>query len=156
MNTTQIHLALTHVPVILSFTALFLLIVSLIKKESILVKTSYWFFIIAALAAVPVFLTGESTAEAIEKLPGVFENTIESHEEMADFAFFALELTGLICIVGLLLKQQTRITRLIKLIVLIFALAVSGLMAQTAHLGGQIRHTEIAKSAQFNTPRGDD
>jgi hypothetical protein len=33
--------------------------------------------------------------------------------------------------------------RLLKVVVLLLAITSGGLMAQTAHLGGQIRHTEI-------------
>ena len=44
MNQAQIHLALTHMPVILSMTGLVILIISLIMKNTVVIKTSFYIF----------------------------------------------------------------------------------------------------------------
>lgn len=91
MNPAQLHLAMTHVPVVLSIAGFGLLAFALFRKETLLVSAAYWMLIIAAAAALPVYLTGEGTAETLEKLPGTSEKIIESHEEVAESAFIAIE-----------------------------------------------------------------
>jgi len=167
MNPVQLHLALTHVPVILSIAGFGLLAFALIKKESLLVNTAYWILIIAAVAALPVYLTGEGTAETLEKLPGISEKNIESHEEAAESALIAIELVGVLSILGLLFKGRVRLGKILRLLTLLFAFVAAAVLADAAHLGGQIRHSEIRKDAQpvtggatnpvdSNTPRKQD
>ena len=81
MNSVQIHLALTHVPVILSLTGLVMLLLSLYLKNTILIRVSYIFILVAGLMVLPVYFTGEGAEESVEKLPGVSEAVIEKHEE---------------------------------------------------------------------------
>lgn len=148
MNPVQLHLALTHVPVVLSIAGFGLLAFALIRKQTLLVSAAYWILIIAAAAALPVYLTGEGTAETLEKLPGISEKTIESHEDVAESAFIAIELVGLISILGLLFKKRVRLDRILRLLTLLFAFVAAAVLAEAAHLGGQIRHSEIRKNAQ--------
>ena len=143
MNSVQMHLALTHVPVILSFVGLLMLVTAFIIKNSTLTKTSYTLLLIAGVAAIPVFFTGEGTEEAIENLPGVSNAVIEKHEEVAKLAMIAIAAAGLVALAALLLFKWQIATRVLKIVVLLLAISSGGLMAQTAHLGGQIRHTEI-------------
>ena len=70
MNQAQIHLALTHMPVILSMTGLVILIISLIMKNTVVIKTSFYIFLIAGLFTIPVYFTGEGAEEMVEHLPG--------------------------------------------------------------------------------------
>lgn len=168
MNPVQLHLALTHLPVVLSIAGFGMLAFALIRKQPLLVSTAYWILIIAAVAALPVYLTGEGTAETLEKLPGVSENVIESHEEVAESAFIAIELVGVLSILGLIFQKRLKLGKAFRLLTLVFAFVAAAVLAEAAHLGGQIRHSEIRKNAQptgggatsageANTPRkGDD
>lgn len=143
MNASQIHLAFTHVPVILSLVGLVILVVSLIKKSDLLTKTSYYIFLFAGLFALPVYFTGESTEEIVEKLPGVSESIIEEHEELAKTAMVILVAGLVLSVAGLLLYRRASFSRVVRPLMLVVALAAAGVLLQTAHLGGQIRHTEI-------------
>lgn len=143
MNATQIHLAFTHVPVILAIVGLVILIVALIKKSDILTKTAYYMFLFAGLFAIPVFLTGEGAEEIVEKLPGVSENIVEEHEDLSKIAMAMLVGGMVISLLGLLFYSKASISKIIRPLMLIVGLAVSLVLLQTAHLGGQIRHTEI-------------
>ncbi|HYK56341.1 MAG TPA: hypothetical protein VEV15_07655 [Flavisolibacter sp.] len=143
MNASQIHLALTHVPVILSFIGLVILIVSFFKKNETLTKTAFYIFLAAGLFTIPVYLTGESSEEIVEHLPGVSENLIERHEDMAGIALVIISISAIVSLAGLVVSRLPGLAKLIKLTVLFFALGSAAVMAQTAHLGGQIRHTEI-------------
>jgi hypothetical protein len=143
MNSAQIHLALTHVPVILSLVGLAILMIALFKKSNSLIKTSYYILLFAGLCVIPVYLSGEGTEELVESLPGVSEPIIERHEDVAKLAMISVVVAGLAALTGLVLFQRSSVAKIIKAVVLLFAISSTGLMAQTAHLGGQIRHTEI-------------
>ena len=143
MNSVQMHLALTHVPVILSFVGLVMLVVALIMKNTTLTKTSYIILIIAGVAALPVFFSGEGTEEAVEHAPGVSEAIIERHEEIAKLAMISIAAAGISALIALFSSGWFVVARVFKVLVLLLAITSGGLMAQTAHLGGQIRHTEI-------------
>lgn len=54
-----------------------------------------------------------------------------------------IAITGVLSLVGLLFYKRTSFAKAARLIVLLLAVASAALMAQTAHLGGQIRHTEM-------------
>ena len=143
MNSAQVHLALTHVPVLLSIVGLTMLIIALLKKNSTLTKTSYVIILIAGVAALPVFFTGEGTAEAVEHAPGVSESVIERHEDVARLAMISIALSGVLALVALVAFGWRLAARILKPLVLMLTITSGGLMLQTAHLGGQIRHTEI-------------
>ncbi len=143
MNASQIHLALTHVPVILSFIGVVILIVSFFKKNETLTKTAFYIFLAAGLFTIPVYFTGESAEEIVEHLPGVSENLIERHEETAGIALVSISISAMVSLAGLVVSRFPGLAKLIKLTVLFFALGSAAIMAQTAHLGGQIRHSEI-------------
>ena len=143
MNSVQVHLALTHVPVILSLVGLILLIVALILKNITLIKAAYMIIIIAGIAVLPVFLSGEGTEEAVEKLPGVSDAIIERHEEVAKLAMISMVAAGVFATAAMFSFQWSFATRVLRIVILFLALSAGGLMAQTAHSGGQIRHTEI-------------
>jgi uncharacterized membrane protein len=147
MNGSQIHLALTHVPVILSFVGLVLIVVGVVIKNPTVIKTSFYVFVFAGLLSIPVFLTGEQSEEVVENMPGVSKDIISTHESFATTSFVVLLGTAAFSILGLILyRRKTWINTIIPL-VLLFSLASAGAMARTAHLGGQIRHTEIRPGA---------
>jgi len=61
MNATQIHLALNHIPVLLSITGGLILLFGLIKKNTPVIRTALILLVAAALFTLPVYLTGEGT-----------------------------------------------------------------------------------------------
>lgn len=143
MNASQIHLALTHVPVILSFIGFVILVIALARKNDIVTKTSFYIFLTAAVFALPVYFTGEGAEEIVEKFPGVSEGLIERHEQMATISLTIILICGIASLVALFLTKYLQAVKIIKYAVLLFAFGSAITMAQTAHLGGQIRHTEI-------------
>jgi uncharacterized membrane protein len=157
MNSVQLHLALTHVPVILSLAGLIMLAVAFFIKNSTLTKTSYILLFIAGLVALPVFFTGEGTEEAVEKLQGVSGTVIERHEDVAKLAMIMIAAAALTALAALLSFRWQTASRIFKVAVLLLAITSGGFMAQTAHLGGQIRHTEIRPAVDLqNDPANTD
>jgi hypothetical protein len=53
-----------------------------VRKSEEIKKMCLWVFVLGAVVALPVYLTGEPAEEVVEHLPGVAESFIESHEEM--------------------------------------------------------------------------
>jgi uncharacterized membrane protein len=98
-----------------------------------------------------VYLTGEPAEELVERLPGYSEALVEQHETAALIATIGMSLLGIAALIGLLRRQPRQ---WYPKAVLLGALLVAGLMAWTANLGGQIRHTEIRTSAQAPAGEG--
>lgn len=152
-NTAHMHLILNHIPVIGNGLALLLLFYALIRKESGIFKSCFILFILSALAAIPTYLTGGRAEEFVEHLPGVRESFIAHHEDLALIALIATEILGLISIAGLyFLHRALSIPKTLTMIILAAAVVTSGLMAWTATLGGQIRHTEIRADQHPRNP----
>ena len=143
MNSAQIHLALNHMPLLLSLLGGILLIIGMIKKNASFKSLSLYLLVADALFTAPVFLTGEGTEEMVEHLNGVNESAIEKHEDMAKITMVIIAITGAISLIGLFLQKNIRFSKLILGITLVLSFASFGTMAQTAHLGGLIRHSEL-------------
>ena len=142
MNASQIHLALTHLPVVLSIAGSIMLIISLIRKNSIAINVSLYVLVAAGIFSLPVFFTGEGAEEIVEDLPGVSQSLIERHEEIAKYGFAFIIAAALSALVALF-NVRFFATRSMRILTLVLSLTSAVAMAQTAHLGGQIRHSEI-------------
>ncbi len=144
MNATHLHLLLNHAPVLGTVFGLALLAFALWRKSEELKKTALGVFVIFALLAVPVYLTGEPAEHVAKQLPGASKPAIEQHEDAAGVAFTGVVVVGGAALTGLLLFRRGKIVPAWFCSGMLAAsLIVSGLMAWTANLGGQIRHPEI-------------
>ncbi|MBK8951738.1 MAG: hypothetical protein IPM85_04855 [Chitinophagaceae bacterium] len=150
MNSAQIHLALNHAPLFLSATGGLILILGYIRKNEDFKRLSCYFLIAASLFTIPVFVTGEGTEELVEHLPGVNEAAIEKHEDMAKISMVIIALTGVVALAGLFLRKNNILRKFIIAGAVFLSLASFGTMAQTAHLGGLIRHAELGNGSQKN------
>ncbi len=144
MNAAQIHLALNHAPLFLSLIGGITLMIGIIKKNTSFRNFSFVLLAVAALFTLPVYFTGEGTEELVERIPGVNEPAIEAHEEMAKISLIVIAITGLFSLAGLLFRKNSGMARVITFIALLLSLVSFGTMAQTAHLGGKIRHSELS------------
>jgi uncharacterized membrane protein len=148
MNATHLHLMLNHIPVLGTAFGLGLLAFALWRKSEELKNAALGVFLITALFSVPVYLTGEPAEDLVEPLAGVSKAIIEQHEEAAVVAFIGLLVLGVVALAGLILSRRNKIVPAwFGMVMLASSLIVSGLMAWTANLGGQIRHTEIRSGA---------
>ncbi len=148
MNQTHIHLLISHLPIFGSILGGLVLSHGLWTKSNQTKIAAYNLFIISAIGAGIVYLTGEAAEESVEKLQGVVEATIETHEEFALFALITLITLGVASIIGLFLTiKKSPLTRTTAFVILFISIISFGLVARTGYLGGQIRHTEIANGA---------
>jgi uncharacterized membrane protein len=151
MNWAHIHIALNHIPVMWVILGFLLLLYAAVKKSGEIKKVSLGIFVIVAAIAIPVFLTGEAADDFVERLPGVSESIIERHEESALISLVVLAVLGVIGLVGLLLSRHSNnLPGWVVAVSLIVSTLCIGLVAKTANMGGQIRHTEIRAGDQVS------
>lgn len=144
MNGAHWHLVVNHLPIIFPLVGVIIMVTGLISKSEAIKRTAFMIFILGALAAIVAMSTGEGAEEVAEKISGVAENYIESHEKTAEtFAILSYILAG-ISLLGLWasFKQKT-FSSIISIGTLFFAFVVLFFAKQTGTTGGEIRHTEI-------------
>ena len=156
MTSAHFHLMLNHLPVLGSLFGVALLGVAVRRKSAELTHAGLVTLVIAALAAIPAFLTGEGAEHAVEHLPGVGESLIERHADMAGVALAFLEIAGGLALATLILERVGRAHRALAPATLAVAAIASVLMGYTALLGGEIRHTEIRGGTAASAPASND
>lgn len=151
MSDLHLHLVLNHFPVIgLIIGALVLLFGFLLRKEQIK-ETALGIFIFSAIMAIAVNYTGEGAEHAIENLPGLDEQYIETHEDAAELFLIMMLVLGGTSLVTLFLaikKMKLAVYGYILIILLIIATAFAAKDVGTS--GGEIRHTEIRPDGTVN------
>lgn len=144
MDATHIHLLLNHIPVIGTLIGGAIFAVGLLRRESLLQLTGLLTLVIISVVAVPVFLTGDGAEHAVEHLPGVSEAIIHEHEKWAEGTIWVVGAMGLLSAASFIgILRQMKFVKLALPIALLLTVASFALVAKTANLGGQIRHTEI-------------
>lgn len=144
MNLAHFHLAICHVPVVGMLFACVGLLIAVIRNEAVLSRWVLGLAIIVGLSALPVTWSGEKAEDQIESLPGMSMDMIEAHEESAETSLALTLTTAGIAAAGLVAGfLRPKLGRAATALALLVGLAASVSMAQTANLGGQIRHTEI-------------
>lgn len=150
MDFVHLHLVLTHVPVLATFFSLAILIWAMISKHPEHYKIAFAGFIVAGIFAVVAFVTGEGAEDIAETIAGVSESAIERHEDAASVALWMTVVLGVFGLIGLIWnKFGMKGFRPFVWTVFFYGLATAGVLAYTANLGGQIRHTEISQTTQI-------
>lgn len=147
MDAAQLHLLLNHVPVVGAIFGLGLLAWGMLRGRDAVVRAALGALVIAGVAGVATYLSGEPAEEVVEEVAGVSEALIERHEETAIWATGGAVLAGVVALAALAVHRGRSVSRGFATLVLALALGTSGLMGWTAHLGGQIRHPEIRRGA---------
>ncbi|MEK7433258.1 MAG: hypothetical protein AABZ74_09020 [Cyanobacteriota bacterium] len=139
MDAVHLHLFVNHLPVMGLLFSTLVIIWSFVKKNEEILKLGLVTIVLSALFNVPTYFSGENTEERVEHLPGVSERIIEEHEEYAKIAFILTGILGVLAILGVYTKNNKALLSIIFLLLLV----TDSVIAKTANLGGQIRHTEI-------------
>lgn len=151
MNGTHIHLLLNHVSILAALFSVFIYLAGIFKNNVSIKNTALIGFVLAAISAIPVFLTGETAEESVEHLPGVLESAIESHEEAAEIALWLIEITGVVALAGLFSQKIKFVTNsAFSVLMVVLSLVSSVSISYTGYLGGKIRHTEVSSSTIAN------
>ena len=141
MDPVHIHLLLNHVPILGVLFGTLVLLYGMLRSREDGVRIGLATLVLAAVVAIPVYLTGEGAEEAVEGLPGVSEALIEEHEEAGEAGFIG---TGVLAALALVAgrREPSRVGPL-RWAVAAGGLVAFGWLAYVGSLGGQIRHTEI-------------
>ena len=148
MNEAHLHLILVHIPVVLTPFAAFLLAVGMMRKQPPVCSVALSLLIISTIFCVPAFLLGEGAEELIEHLPGISEDLIEEHEEIADIALWLSVAVGVLSLLALAIRSRAQsLFSLTLKAVLLLSFIASAALGYTAYEGGKIRHPEAYSSA---------
>lgn len=154
MNWAHLHLLTNHIPVLGTLFGLLLLTWGMVRHNESIQRAALATFFVAALVAIPVFLTGEPSEDAVEHLVGTAESAIETHEDAAVLSLISVELLGLIAVLSVIWRRAG-LSRFVTRAALVVAVVTAGLMARTANLGGKIRHAELrGAAAQLQADQG--
>ena len=154
MDLTHLHLMLNHLPVVGVIFGFLILAWGILRGYEEVKTVGLIVLVVTALAAVPVYLTGEPAEETVEHMAGVSEQVIELHEDSAVLSLVLAIATGVFALAVLIIKRfsSAGFARFSMFAVLILSLVTGAFMTRTANLGGEIRHTEIRQTAQKNNP----
>jgi hypothetical protein len=157
MNAAQLHLALTHLPVVTALLAAATLTIGAFIRSAATRHFGLVLLVVAGLTAIPTQMTGRRAEEIVEDRPGVSEAVIERHEDAAGVAL-ALTLLGGAIAAGTLVAGRLgrqRAAKVLFAVALTMAVADTASLAWVAHLGGEIRHDEIRIGSAGRQPGGD-
>ena len=148
MNQAHWHLVLNHLPILGTLFGILVLLAGFLVKQEPVKRTGLGLFVLTALFAIPAFLTGEGAEEAVEGLPGVGENLIERHEDLADFFLWTVIGLGILALGTFIASLKGwKAASLMGLVTLVAAVGTLILAQQVGNSGGEIRHTEIRANA---------
>lgn len=144
MNNAHLHLIFTHLPIVGLGFAIMVNLYALLKKNIELRKLSLWFYVIIGIFAALAYSTGDGAEKIMETYPGIGEDIIEPHENVALFFFLGLMIVAGVALIGLYVtKTKERMLKKFNLYLFIAAVLISILAVKTGITGGAIRHSEI-------------
>jgi uncharacterized membrane protein len=146
LNGAQLHLLINHFPVLIPLLGAPVLALGLLRRSETLRDVGGAFLVFGALAAIPVYLTGQPAESVIKNYPGTSRMLIHDHEGVALFALIWAELSGAAALALLLFARLGKPLARRSwpwVAVILLSLVTFIVMARTAHLGGLIRHEEI-------------
>ena len=128
MNSAHWHLLLNHFPILGTYFSTLLLIVGILLKNQTIKNTALGFFILTALLAIPVLLTGEGAEDILDSIGLKNEYFISQHERLAQIAFWLSVSIGVFSIGALIGQRTINQTRIFTFIILTAGLLNSVLM----------------------------
>jgi hypothetical protein len=157
MDAVHFHLLANHVVILAVIFGIPLLLVGLVRSSNDLKTAAMLFFLLAAALVIPVHESGESSEEAVERLPGVTESLMEEHEEAAKQASCFTLLLGIGALAGLVASRKLAESpggwrAWVPRALFVLAVVDAAALARTGSLGGEIRHTEIRTDASGSAP----
>lgn len=153
MNAAHIHLILNHVPVLGMVFGILILLIGMIFRSMDIKKVSLGLIVVAALATIPVYFSGEEAEDIVEPMPGVTHEVIHDHEEAGELAMYGSIVLGILALITLILVfKDSAIQKWAVILTLVLGVIMSGILGYAANLGGKIRHTEIRSSVPTTNP----
>jgi len=143
MNWAQLHLALVHVPVVGTLFTFVLLALALFYRSDLLFRIGCGFTVFCAAVAAASYFSGGEAFEAMKAQ--LDSDAVEQHALVARGAFLLYTLGGVGALVALLQElQEEPAAPALRWALLSVNAVVFAVLLWAAHLGGLIRHPEIA------------
>jgi len=144
MNPIHLHLLLNHVPIFAVLFGLVLMVYGIFFKNRTVEMTALFFFIVAALSALPANQSGESAEESIENVAGIDHQVVEAHEEGTKPFFIGTMLLGVVSLITVLLhRKQKAFAAKLHIPLAIMALVIGVFAYQAGVSGGKIRRPDL-------------
>jgi hypothetical protein len=157
MTPVHLHLLLNHAPVLGAVFGLLILLGGIAWRRADVTRTAMAMFVVAGLAAVPTYLSGEPAEDAVERAAGSVESWVEPHEEAALVSLILVEALGVLALGTLWVhRRKPAVPQPLVVATALLAVVTAGSLGWTANLGGQIRHTEIRDGGPVVMPQGED
>lgn len=150
MDPVLTHLRINHFPVALTVVALGMLILALIFRRRFLWMYAMTTALLAGIAVIPTYLTGDPAAHEVRNVWYISRQAIEAHDESAGITLWILIVSGLISLYALWRALRAPLPRpgvrdiilpaWLKALVSIAILAGALSAGWTGYLGGEIVH----------------
>ena len=142
-NVAHLHIAINHIPVILSPAALVVLAVAVWRRSEAMFRTG----IVVAWAGVAfglaTYFTGDAAADLVMAVEKAQEKTLDpivgEHDASAGWA---LGSAVLVTVAGVWAWRRKGLGREVTVPLLVLTALSSAILGRTALLGGRIRHPE--------------
>ncbi|MCR9247505.1 MAG: hypothetical protein NXI31_20935 [bacterium] len=152
MNGAQLHLLVVHLPVVGMLAALTLMTLALVRDSEAMTRTAIGFVVFGALLGAPGYFSGPYAMAVAKGFTELDEHLVEQHAIAAKAAFFASALLAAIAVKIWWDATDTGTGKATRVGLWCAMLAITWLMAWTAHLGGIIRHPEIREPVWWVFP----
>lgn len=144
MTLAHVHLLVNHFPILGSLFVTALFISALVFRSTLMQKVSLWFLVVIALLTAIAYATGDKAEAAVQGLPGISEQMIHLHANVARIGLGLMFITGVIALGGAVFyRKRPKLPLTLLISVLIVLLLNTVLFAYIGFLGGQIHHQEI-------------
>lgn len=151
MNPAHLHLAVCHLPVAGLAFSIGVAICGLVRKNRDFIRLAFVCYILCGIFVSAAFATGDGAEKVMELFPGIGEDQIGPHENMAMFFFIGLMMIAAAAIVGLIESRNNEtLLRKFNLVLLVCAILVAYSAFLTARSGGLIRHEEVKTAPVTN------
>jgi hypothetical protein len=141
---------LNHLPVFGSIVLFFLTAHAVLYKKEKQIRIYLWFYILLAMATIPVFLTGDPAGDLIKKLPGISDSAIDTHETFGYISLIIILLLGVSAAAALrFFRNKDFLPGWFKYSFVIVAFISVLAVSWTGKTGGDIRHSEITSELIF-------
>ena len=148
MNQAHLHLLFNHLPILGTLFGLLILAGGFFLKNDTLKRTALGLFVLSGILVIPAYLTGEGAEEVVESLPGVTENLIEAHEDMANIFLWMVGALGVLSLATFFADFKSRkVAPMLYTLTFVAALGSMVYAQRVGTSGGEIRHTEIRNGA---------
>lgn len=149
MNPVQVHLMLTHVPIVGTFIGFLTLVGSVLFRSHGVKVAALIILLISAMTTVPVLFSGELSEDTVAQIAGISESDIEAHEEAAK-PYFMIQMALLLVAAFTLTAHwlKWKVARYTVWAVIFISLLSVLLSYYVGNTGGHIRHPEKSSQVQ--------